>query len=228
MSWKADQIYTKPNSELINYLRSIDGFSDELFLVDNLDGIRDNFSKDFIFSEQKSEFSIQKHSLPDEGLLVIKPKVYATGYDIDYETNIFLDKYKQNPHDKWDFINKISEKKFELPITLNESQLKLLSFLHMLSDKFNTPIVYYYCSMWGGEIDEEYSIVFDKGATVYEYDYQNELAYQLIDDKKIELDSTLLQTTFKHLNVKLPTWYFALHVASFDWQKYHLKKKDIL
>lgn len=65
MSWKADQIYTKPNPELIQYLSSIEGFADELFLVNDLDGIRSEFTKNIIFSDQENEFNHQQHSLPN-------------------------------------------------------------------------------------------------------------------------------------------------------------------
>lgn len=65
MSWKADQIYAKPNPKLIQYLSSIEGFADELFLVNDLDGIRSEFTNNVIFSDDENEFNHQQHSLPN-------------------------------------------------------------------------------------------------------------------------------------------------------------------
>ncbi len=224
MSWKADRIYTKPTPELIEYLKTIEGFSDELFLVDNFEGIRFDWTRGFMLSDEPNENSYRKHTLPKGGLLVIKPEIYKTGYDKDYETNIFWNKYKEYPNDKWNFINSISPEKIDLKIDLTDNQLKLLTFLNSLNKKFNTPFLYYYCVMWGGDIEEEYSIVFDNGIRVYLYDYENKKDLELIENKRIELNSSILQTSFKYLDLELPTWFFSLHEESFDWKKYHLIK----
>ncbi len=224
MSWKADQIYTKPNIDLINYLSAVDGFSDELFLVNNLEGIRSEFTKNEIFSIQHNEHSHQKHTLPAEGFLVIKPKIYKTGYDINDDADYFWDKYQDNPIDKWAFIPEGNNSNLEFPMTISASQRKLFSFLHKLNNQFEVPFVYYYCVMWGGEIEEEYAIIFDKEIKIYQYDYDAEKDFQLLDEKKIELDSTILQTALKYLDLDLPTYFFALHESSFNWKKYHVKK----
>ena len=96
MSWKADRIYTKPNPELIRYLKSIEGFADELFLVDNLEGIRFDWTRSFMLSDKQNENSYRKHILPQDGLLVVKPEVYKTGYDKDYDTNDFWELSTKN------------------------------------------------------------------------------------------------------------------------------------
>ena len=223
MSWKADRVYTKPTPELIEYLKTIEGFSEELFLVDNFEGIRFDWTRSFMLSDKPNENSYRKHTLPKGGLLVIKPEVSKTGYDKDYETNDFWNKYKEYPNEKWDFIDSISSGKMDLNIDLTDNQLKLLTFLKSLNEKFNIPFLYYYCVMWGGDIEEEYSIVFDNGVRVYQYDYENKKDLELIENKKIELNSSILQTSFKYLDLELPTWFFALHEGSFDWKKYLLK-----
>ena len=224
MPWKADLIYTKPNPEIIKYLSGIEGFSDELFLVKDLEGIMFDWTRSFMLSDKQNENSYMKHTLPKEGLLVIKPKVSGTGYDEDYETNEFWDKYKDYPTDKWDFIDSVSTVKLDLNLDLTENQLKLLTFLKSLNRKFDTPILYYYCVMWGGYVEEEYAIVFDKETKIYQYDNENKKDIELIGKEKRELKSTLLQTSFKYLDLELPTWFFALHEGSFDWKRYHVKK----
>jgi hypothetical protein len=224
MGWKADQIYTKPHPELIKYLSGLEGFSEELFLVNDLEGIRFEAIRKFMLSDEENEYSFQKHSLPKGGLLVIKPKLYISGYDKGYETDEFWMKYKKYPSDKWDFINALSSDKMEVDLELTENQSKLLAFLKSLNVKFGTPILYYYSVMWGGDIEEEYAIVFDKGVRIYKYDRENNRNIELKGKEKTELKSTVLQTSFKYLGLKLPTSFFALHAGSFDWKKYHLKK----
>lgn len=224
MSWKADRIYTKPTPELIAYLKTIEGFADELFLVDDFEGIRFDWTRSFMLSDKPNENSYRKHTLPKGGLLVIKPELYKTGYDKDYETNNFWNKYKEYPTEKWDFIDSVSSVKMDLNLDLTDNQLKLLIFLKSLNEKFNIPFLYYYCVMWGGDIEEEYTVVLDNEIKVYQYDYENKKDLELIGNEKSELSSTVLQTSFKYLNLELPTWFFALHEGSFDWKRYHLKK----
>ena len=132
-------------------------------------------------------------------------------------------KYKEYPNDKWDFINSVSSIKMDINLDLTENQLKLLTFLRSLNEKFDTPFLYYYCVMWGGDIEEEYAIVFDKETKVYQYDYENKKNLEFIGNEKTELKSTILQTSFKYLDLELPTWFFALHEGSFDWKNYYLK-----
>lgn len=227
MSWEANRIYTKPTPELIAYLKTIDGFKNELFLVDDLEGIRFDWTRSFMLSDELNENSYRKHTLPKGGLLVLKPEVYKTGHDKDYETNEFWNTYKTYPADKWDFINSISPIKLDLPLDLTENQLKLLHFLKFLNKKFNTPFLYYYCVMWGGDIEEEHAIVFDKAVKIYSYDYEHKKDVELIGNKKIELPTTVLQTSFKQLDLELPTWFFALHEGSFDWKRYHIKPRKV-
>ncbi|NMM47642.1 hypothetical protein [Marinigracilibium pacificum] len=227
MSWEANRIYTKPTPELIDYLKTIDGFKDELFLVDNLEGIRFDWTRSFMLSDEPNENSYRKHTLPEGGLLVIKPEVYKIGYDKDYDTNEFWNKYKEYPNDKWGFIDSVSSIKMNLNLDLTENQLKLLSFIKSLNEKFSVPFLYYYCVMWGGDIEEEYAIVFNEGIKVYHYDYESKKDLEITNDGKTELNSTVLQTSFKYLDLELPTWFFALHEGSFDWKKYHLKENKI-
>jgi hypothetical protein len=224
MPWTADLIYTKPNPDLIKHLGGIEGFADELFLVDDLEGIRFESTREFMLSDQETEKSHMKHGLPESGLLAIKPNVSATGYDTDFEMDSFWDIYKDAPADKWGFMESLPYEQLELEIDLQGNQRKLLGLLKSLSMEFNTPILYYFCFMWGGYTEEEYAVVFDKGMRVYAYDREKEKDVEIIGGAREELSSTLLQTSLKHLDLDLPTWFFALHESSFDWKRYHLKK----
>ena len=207
MPWKADQVYTKPNPELIAYLQSLEGFSFELFLVNDLEGINTEWARSFMLSDQPNENSFRKHSLPKDGLLVIKPA--ETGKAI-YE------------HD-WDFADAIVPTEMELNPGLTENQLKLMALLESLHKKFNFPFLYYHCLMWGGLVEREYAIVFDERIRVYTYDCDTKKELELTDYGPIELETTVLQRSFLHLDLALPTWYFVLH-DSFDWKRYRVIK----
>jgi len=223
MSWKADQIYTIPKPEIIQYFKSIEDFKEEIFLVDNLEGIRSESIRKYILSDEPNEYSFLKHTLPEKGLLVIKPVVYKTGYDKDYDTNIFWNKYKEYKEDRWDFINSICSVKLDLNLDLSDNQLKLLSYLKILNNKFDTPFLFYFCEMWGGDIEVEFAIVFNKEIKVYQYEYNSKKSIEIINNKTKKLKQPVIQIGFKHLNLTLPTGFFALHESSFDWKRYQLK-----
>ncbi len=225
MTWRADRIYTKPRNELIKYLKTIDGISDEIFLVDNLEGIRSQWTRNLMFSDRVDENNKIKHSLPKDGLLVLKPKLYKTGYDKD-DNDEFWNKYSNYPNDKWNFIKSISDKrtKLNIELELTENQERLVTFLKFLNEKFTIPFVYYYCLMWGGDIEEEYSIVFNNSnIIIYKYDYENEKNFKIINDEKTHINSTVLQSCLKYFNLDLKNYFFALHEGSFDWKRYHIK-----
>ncbi len=232
MSWTGDQIYTKPNLDLIQFLQTIDGFKHKLFHVTDLDGIRSKWVKNNIFSKTENEHSFKKHGLPENGLLVIKPNYYRSLYDKNDEDFDFWEKFEngqgeENDDKTWNFIDSLTKEEMSLDsITdLSPSQLKLLSFLQFLNEKFKVPFLYYYCFMWGGEIELEYFFVFENGLKIYSYDVENKKSFQFKDNQRIKLESTVLQTGFKHLKFNLPSWYFAPHGGLFDWKKYYIRTK---
>ena len=207
MSWKADQIYTKPNTELITYLQNLEGFTGELFLVNDLKGIQSAWARSFMLSDQPIENSHRKHSFPKDGLLVIKPP--KTGKAI-YE-------------DEWGFIQSISSISIKLDLDLSDNQKKLMTFLESLYKKFNFPFLYYYCLMWGGMVEREFAIVFDEKKRIYTCDPDKRKDFELTDNGSVELEKTLLQTSLSHFGLDLPDWYFALH-DGFDWERYRVEK----
>lgn len=214
MSWHADQIYTLPNSKLIEELQTEDYFRGKLFLVNNLEGIRSTWTREFMLDDisQDDERLEMRHTLPQGGLLAIEPHLYKTGYDNDYDGD-FWELYQESG-DKWDF-----RKRDNTPqpldliesssLDLNNNQLQLFAYLDDLSKKYKTPFVYYHCYMWGGSIDVEFSVVFNKGE-IHVYDYSE------------ETEVSILPQALQHLGLHLPTFFFALHEGSFDWKRYFI------
>lgn len=214
MSWYADQIYTLPDPKLIQELQTEEYFRRKLFLVNNMEGIRSTWTREFMLDNLGIDDGRQemKHTLPPDGLLVIEPHLYQTGYDNDYDGN-FWELYQESD-DKWNFRKEESaspslSSKVSVDQDLNDNQIHLFAYLESLSEKYNIPFVYYYCDMWGGAIDVEFAVVFDKGEVhVYEYSEQ--------------IDNSILPQAMLHLGLHLPSFFFALHEGSFDWKRYFI------
>ncbi|WP_010255123.1 hypothetical protein [Myroides injenensis] len=221
MSWSADQIYMKVNPEVITYLSDIADLKKGLFIVNHLDGIRSDWTRDVFFNDDNHKSSGVKHGLPDEGMLVINPSLYRTGYDT--RNNEFYEKYALYTETKWDFVDELNIEPIVFSLDFSVQQCKLFGFLKFLNEKFNTPIVYYTCSMWAGDIEEEVAIVFDKGISIYYYDPEHEVYRELIEtESKILTTTTALQKALSTLGLYLPTHFFALHETSFNWELYKI------
>lgn len=223
MPWTGDQVYTLPKPEVIDFLKQIPYFNYRLFWVKDLDGIRSKWTKSMMNSDDDS-----RHSLPEEGLLVIGPGIYIPVGE-DEGTDKFWLEYTDDGSEKWSALDVKYPEVDGLPASLSvtQSQLNLFGLLQMLSKKTNTPFFYYKCEMWGGDIDEEYSVVFNNGLTTYfsEIDFgnaENSRTLQFIDGVMNEVGSTPLQLGLGSVGLELPTWFFALH-AGFDFKRYRIR-----
>ena len=202
--WRANQIYTLPNKDIIAFFKSYDSLKNRLFLINDLEGIRSDYTRSFMLSDNDCINKHMWHSLPKGGLLAIAPVLYKTGYDDFDEDDLFLkSNYSENINARW-----------------NEFEGDLPDVLNSLHQKTHIPILHYTCEMWGGDIEEESAIVFNKGNFIYKFDADGNKSYQLKDDSAIEIDTTPLQKGFEHLGLHLPTWFFALHEGSFNWKRY--------
>jgi hypothetical protein len=224
MPWTADQIYTLPNHEIIRFFKSISSISNRLFLVNDFEGVRDEYIREQIFGNKKSQKNY-KFQFPPNGLLVVNPIIYSTGYDVNRnEDNFWLNENNES-EESWDFIDFDYKENLHLPATISvsESQLKLFALLESLNEETKTPIIYYKCETHGGENLEEYSIVFDKDISIYYFDKRRNKNYAIKNEKTFELESIILQESLYHVGIKLPTSFFALHQTSFDWKRYQIK-----
>lgn len=221
MSWNAEQVYTLANPKLMEYLKGINELQQGLFQVDDLRGIRSQWTREIFFENDNHERKEIKHSVPQEGLLVINPSMYRTSYDD--KNNDFYERYKDYELTKWDFIKDITVEPVVLSLNLTMEQCKLLAYLQYLHLEFNQPFVYYKCEMWGGQIDEEIAIVFDGEMKVYYFDELNDHYKQLVGTELKEVEEgTALQLGLASIGLHLPTHFFALHETSFDWYPYRV------
>jgi hypothetical protein len=222
MSWTADQIYTLPKLEVINFFKEIPYFEKRLFLVTDLDGVRSEWTKELLNSEDS-----RRHTLPDGGLLVIAPHVYSTGYDKDRDTHTFWTDVSDKDQDseKWSEIKNEYPETVDIPanLTVTESQIRLFSLLKSVNKQTSVPFCYYKCEMWGGDTFEEFSIIFKDGITIFVNDIENDKTLELKSDSQNIIDNTPLQLGLESLGLNLPTWFFALHEGSFNWRQYQIK-----
>lgn len=87
-----------------------------------------------------------------------------------------------------------------------------------------TTIAYYHCTLWGGDVEIEYSWVFTPEEIAYSFVSYDGNSIRLIEyhpsKPKESGTGDVLVETMKHFGLNLPTPYFALHTWSFLWQKY--------
>lgn len=220
MSWTADQIYTLPKPDVITFLKDIPCFNNRLYWVKDLDGIRSEWTIKMMNSGDN-----RRHHLPQDGILVIAPHIYSTGYDKDRDTDSFWTEMADNGSEKWSEIDAKFDNSIVLPgnLSFTKSQINLFGLLQTVSKQTNVPFCYYKCEMWGGDIDEEYSIVFNESISIFVNDIGSERTVEFKGDIVKEIDKTPLQLGLDFIGLTLPTWFFALHEGSFNWKPYQIK-----
>lgn len=235
MTWYANLIYTLPNPQIIQAFEKFPDITDSIFLVNNLDGITSEHTKNWL-----NETPGCKHGLPEQGLLAIAPPVYnKNGYgtfDVLQQSFPLNAEGESVVHWPWQEVAEIGQEKENLLPDLSaffeQNEINLFNYLYHLNVQTGVPLFYYECEMWGGSIDMEQAIVFNKEPQVYQYSDDEDNEADAEENKTIEkitgekIDSTPLQQGFKHLKFDLPTWFFALHQYTFDWQRYRLHHKS--
>src|SRR3954469_16821868 len=84
MSWVANQIYAKPSPAVAEALGREPFLANQIFLIDDLEGIRFQWLRDRFFSEDLSEDDRRiRHGLPPGGLLAVSPHLYSNGYAVN-------------------------------------------------------------------------------------------------------------------------------------------------
>lgn len=224
MGWRAEQIYTNVNLRLIERLQQINELKQGLFRVDDLQqGIRSEWTREIFFENEQHERRTIVHDFPEEGLLVINPSLCRASHD--NTDSDFYDSYEDYEEQKWNFLNDLIVDPIVISLNLTTEQCKLLAFLKQLNQEFKQPFMFYKCDMWGGDIEEEIAIVFDKEMYVYYFDEMNRSFKQMIGTEIKELENTTaLQCGLEHIGLHLPTYFFALHETSFDWQPFLMRE----
>jgi hypothetical protein len=244
MPWYANQIYARPTPDVMAAFAKNSFLADQLYCVDNLRGVRSEWSRELLLSTQPPEDrKHMRHGLPPSGLVVVGPEIYETGYD-RRKGNIgqFARHYRQNrpwsdspPADKWSRVDGSPAVAPLFPEGFDASYypLGLFRFLKEAFEQTRSPIVYYQCVTLGGEVEEETAWIFDERELVYQHhpdgvvddmpgDKPLLIEYTPEQKRFLESDQDLLQLAMRPLGLNLPTRFFALHETSFDWKLYRI------
>jgi hypothetical protein len=234
MTWVANQIYASPLPAVIEAFEREPLLADQLFLVDNLEGIRFKWVRDRFFSDVPPENERRiRHGLPERGLLVVSPDLCGSGYDMKDPpsaefSELVLSRHTvrgtHGPSDKWPELFSRSDAAVLSPVECEPSYypFHLLRYLKSVSQETKSPIVYYWCAMWGGAVDEEVGWVFDETDHVYQYVDDDTMLDITAKGERTETELNCLQMLMSHVGLHLPTGFFALHEGSFHWERYWL------
>lgn len=218
MTWFANHIFALPSDGLLKYLSNHPELSRNIYWVKDI-------------SNHNWYDAATKHDLPKDGFVVIRPVGDPNGVYASWDTD-------EQPLISWDeFLEKVPIELEILPAHIYQDQLdfnssdyppvSFLQHLKFLSQTAKTTIAYYHCAMWGGDVELEYSWVFDTSETMYSFISFNKekprLAEYCSNKPKVEKIGDVLVETMKHFDVNLPTPYFALHTRTFPWHIHKFK-----
>ena len=201
MTWYADEILLRATPAALAAIKADAQLADFAYHLKSLDD----------FSWYLPEY---RHGLPAEGLLVVRPVCNAQSHGGRWYDEPVLDTALfRAPEDAQALLNpQIPEL---LSVDLHESALPtkpLRSQLAVLARQLNEPVVYYSCSMWGGDIDHEFCLLYEPHESLLMTD---------VSERGHGAKRALVQGLQK-LGLALPTPFFAPHTRSFDWAAHKL------
>jgi hypothetical protein len=154
-----------------------------------------------------------KHDLPENGLLVLRPVLSLEISDeIDWYNEPILD---------WTSVRGGSESAANLDQGMEKKLGNYLSrecipsisfrmFLSSLATEVRSPVMYYDCFMWGGDVECEYSLLYSP----------NEVLIVTQLEEKNEF--VPLTEGLKALGIHMQSGYFAPHTRGFPWETYRI------
>ncbi len=165
----------------------------------------------------------KRHDLSPEGIVVVRPVA-------DPDGNPW---YKENIISWFDFPE--HEMLLNVPpeqLAANNPDLEyppaaFLTHLKFLNLETETPIAFYHCLTFGGEIEAEYSWIFDREETAYLRITDGPNRASVLEHRPgrapalLKID--LLAETLRHFTINLPTTYFALHTRGVPWPRYKIQ-----
>ena len=103
--------------------------------------------------------------------------------------------------------------------------LGFLRFCEDLSQKLAEPLVYHSCFCWGGDVEFDAAWVFTPARRLYRRHETLAETVMLKDasGREEQLAGDTLRRALAHLDVVLPTPYFAPHTRGFSWDGYRIK-----
>jgi hypothetical protein len=206
MTWYAHNLYLQATATALNILKNKPNLLPFLYLVPNLD-------------ELTFPISTLKHTLCPDGLIVIRPIGPTQVHSSEWYAQPVLPWESLQPATSFPVLETHVEEEFAPPVGL-------LQFIKELSIEVSAPVIYYSSFMWGGEIEFEAAWAFtplqhtyiscippDDGPQVRVIEEQGE---------EVMLPGDALKKGLEHINIYLPSSFFALHTRCFPWEDYHV------
>jgi hypothetical protein len=212
MTWYADEIILRASTAALEAVRAASCLAPFAYHIRALDGHA------WVCQEQR-------HGLPEGGLLVIRPVCdhcdrsshRLAWYEVatrDWATLPFepgveelLDTTMTQRLSKY-----LEEETEAIP------PLQLRKAVASLAAHLNQPVLYYSCSMWGGDICYEYSLVYEPAESVI----FTRPHVQSDTDTGNDVENALRAGLLK-IGLSLPTVYFAPHTRCYPWQMHKLR-----
>ncbi len=104
----------------------------------------------------------------------------------------------------------------EIPTPPPDDFLRFLADLHRTS---GSPVTYYACQTWGGQVEIEYAWVFADEERVYVHGI-GEGTFEIGPSGRRACDEEVLTLALSPHGVHLPSPWFAPHARGFGWAPY--------
>jgi hypothetical protein len=211
MTWYAHHIFAQADQRVIDHFIHHPVLSQRVYWVRNLD--------DHLWPTPDIQ-----HLLSPNGVVIVRP---VGERDPDGEAEMI----------SWHQISSDTDISLHIPpavlqadnsnISAREAPpLPFLQFLKSVSRTTECVIAYYYCCMWAGEVDVEYSYVYTPEETAYANKLEptspaSFYRYQEAQPRQESIGDVVVET-LKHFDCYLPTVYFAPHTRSFPWERYRV------
>jgi hypothetical protein len=223
MTWYANNIYTQYSTELEKALLEI--FPEFVYHIKEFGAGQFPKCHNSVFPWRRKK----AFELPNKGILSVRP--------ISASKKVHLHEWYSEPLVSWDNMKiKVSKNYLKInPLLLRDvvdepiPPVEFLSLLKYISFKYDKPIMYYQCFMWGGCVESEFAFVYSKEVEYLYCHFENKndtknsyyKSYINTDEPKI-IKGGVLSIALSHLDMYADIPYFIPHSGSFDWPKYRV------
>lgn len=200
MTWYADEILIPASDNAVQYIANDAELSPFAYVIPHLD--------DYSWYSP-----VQRHNLPANGLLVIRP--------VKPDGDPAATWYKQK------FIEWTALTQLQADVALLNTDVETIycpdilppkifrQYLFGLAKKLDTNVVYYAGAMWGGTLDYE---------SVLLYSPRQELAFNTNSNGEYDSKNSALCIGLAAIGINTEG-FFAPHTRSFPWENYRIQPK---
>lgn len=216
MTWYASQIMTLGTPAVISTVKRSSLLSDHAFHVTNP-------------LDHKWHTPEVMHNVPPEGLVFIRPICDPADHIAEWYDHDILS-WEQFEHADGCEVElgpqAIARRRPEWTTSLFPA-VEVLRVAKKLSAVTSTPVAFYYCFCWGGDVEVEYAWIFGNSERVLirsKKDGSQSVNgfLEFTCDHELECDEDVLVRTLQSLSCALPTPFFAPHARGFPWHLHRL------